>query len=228
MTALPANINIAHARLPETYEAAKIALANCARLDECLDWANKAEALASYAKQADDDVLEQTARRIRARAIRRCGELLKQFPANGGGRPKKVSVDPDAFFDNPVSILEPLCRTEVAEKAGLSRDQRHVALKVADLPPDVFEQAVESKKAPGVHRLAEMGKRTFGPREPAPEGFKQATRALGGIRTFAEFCAQHDPEMVANGVLAHEIKAVRAQVSAIDGWLDRFVVNLKG
>ena len=31
------------------------ALAACNRIDECHEWANKAEALASYAKMADDD-----------------------------------------------------------------------------------------------------------------------------------------------------------------------------
>jgi hypothetical protein len=37
-----------------TYERAKAALAQCASIDECQKWANKAEALASYAKQAHD------------------------------------------------------------------------------------------------------------------------------------------------------------------------------
>ena len=40
------------ARLPRTYEAARAALAECQQLDECKDWADKAAALASYAKQA--------------------------------------------------------------------------------------------------------------------------------------------------------------------------------
>lgn len=33
--------------------------------------------------QADDNHLEKVAVRIRARAVRRCGELLKQFDAQG-------------------------------------------------------------------------------------------------------------------------------------------------
>lgn len=89
--ALPANISIAHARLPRSYEAAKSALANCVSLDECMDWANKAEALASYAKQADDDTLEKTARRIRARAIRRVWGTA-QTPPSVGGRPSQKGV----------------------------------------------------------------------------------------------------------------------------------------
>jgi hypothetical protein len=79
--AVPANISAANARLPQVYEDAKTALANCVRIDECQSWADKAAALASYAKQANDEELMRQATRIRDRAIRRCGELLKQIEA---------------------------------------------------------------------------------------------------------------------------------------------------
>lgn len=82
-TRLP-DIPIASARLPATYEAAKTALAECSRLDECQSWAGKAEALASYARQAKDEQLRKMADRIQARAIRRCGELLKQVEPQQG------------------------------------------------------------------------------------------------------------------------------------------------
>ncbi len=59
------------------------ALASCERIDECKTWANKAEALASYAKMADDDSLRLLADRIQARAVRRMGELLKEFDGRG-------------------------------------------------------------------------------------------------------------------------------------------------
>ena len=57
--------------------------------------ADKSQALASYARQADDETLFKLARRIQARAVRRVGELLKLHrtgpkggrPANGGDRP---------------------------------------------------------------------------------------------------------------------------------------------
>jgi hypothetical protein len=59
-------------------------------MDECQQWADKAEALASYAKQSKDDSLRKMCDRIQARAIRRCGELLKKFQTGPqGGRPKK-------------------------------------------------------------------------------------------------------------------------------------------
>ena len=63
-TNLPQNIDKANASLPVSYENARNALANCQAVDECKEWADKAAALASYAKQADDDELYMMARRI--------------------------------------------------------------------------------------------------------------------------------------------------------------------
>src|ERR1700719_1283840 len=87
--ALPSDLPpIAKAKLPATYEGAKTALAACTRIDECQDWADRAEALASYARQAQDDALRKLADRIQARAIRRCGELLGQIK-NAAGPPSQ-------------------------------------------------------------------------------------------------------------------------------------------
>ena len=80
MISLSSNADV---RLPVAYVNAKHALTECSRLDECKDWSDKAAALASYAKQANDDTLHKMAVRIQARAIRRCGELLKTFDAQG-------------------------------------------------------------------------------------------------------------------------------------------------
>ena len=93
-TGLPANLpSISRAKLPATYAAAKEAITECARIDECKDWADKSEALASYAKQAEDDALRKMCDRIQARAIRRCGELLRAICPDKGGRPSaKTSV----------------------------------------------------------------------------------------------------------------------------------------
>jgi hypothetical protein len=85
-----AQLPVTSAPLPAIYENAKVALAECERIDECQNWANRAEALASYARQANDDDLRRMADRIQARAIYRAGELLKQIPPDPGGRPAKT------------------------------------------------------------------------------------------------------------------------------------------
>lgn len=214
---LPANISIAQAKLPQAYESAKLALANCARIDECQEWADKAEALASYAKQADDDTLRQMADRIQARAVRRCGELLKQF--DGRGRPSENSMG-----------THTISRREAAESAGLSKHQTDTAARVANVPEQQFETAIEAERPATVTQLAEMGKATRAAPSPMPErpeGFKAATHLIGTVECFAQFCADNNPEIVAAAVMSHEAKDVRAQVARIDAWLDRFVVNLK-
>jgi hypothetical protein len=75
--------SIANTKLPAAYTVAKRALAECGKIDECKDWADKSAALASYAKQSGDKSLFNLATRIQARAIRRCGELLKEVYCEG-------------------------------------------------------------------------------------------------------------------------------------------------
>src|SRR3954453_19497116 len=100
---------VEHARLPAIYESAKAALAECSRMDECKEWANKADAMASYARQAADDTFFAYARRIKARAIERCGELLAEIPSATGAHLKSGSAPT-------------LSRKDAARDAGLSRD----------------------------------------------------------------------------------------------------------
>ncbi len=76
--------SVADATLPAKYKAAKTALAECKRIDECKDWVDKSAALASYARQSNDPELEKMALRIRARASRRAGELLKEIEKGSG------------------------------------------------------------------------------------------------------------------------------------------------
>src|SRR5262245_18917195 len=86
---LPATIGADNAKLPASYERAKLALAECESIDECKDWEDKAAALAAYGRMAGDTELEKYALRIRAHAARRAGELLDAIPRETGGRPRK-------------------------------------------------------------------------------------------------------------------------------------------
>ena len=131
--------------LPANYSAAKAALAQCVKIDECKDIADKAQALAIYAKQAKDKTLEYDAARIRARAVRRQGELLKQInkAKNQHDARARVGTHPS--------------RKAVAKEAGLSPEQQKTAIRVANVPQDQFEQQVESHKPPTVQALAKQG-----------------------------------------------------------------------
>jgi hypothetical protein len=158
---LPVPVDTKNARLPVNYQAATHALAECARVDEAKEWVNKAEAIAAYARMADDDTLYKTAGRIKARAVDRCGQLLKQFKTGPeGGRPKGNGGGAPT-----------VSQAQAARAAGLSKDQEVTAVRVSNVPRDVFEQMVESEDPPTVTKLAEIGKaakRKRGPKKEKP------------------------------------------------------------
>ena len=205
----------AQAKLPATYENAKRALEQCADIDECQEWANKAEALASYARMADDETLMKMATRIKARAIRRAGELLKQVDGRGGDRSKSDAGDTYA-------------QSDLAADAGMSKRQQVTAVRLANVPAEDFDRQVEGDNPPTITSLAEQGtqKRDFAYQEK-PEGYAQATQLLGTVREFADFCSKNSPDKIASAIFAHEAGKARVHVAKIDSWLDRFVVNLK-
>jgi hypothetical protein len=125
---------IPNGKLPVNYQAAKTALAECARIGECKDWADRSEALASHARQSHDESPCKMADRIQARAVRRCAELLKQIPQGHGARDRKRRDGTDP----------PLTRTQAATAAGLSERQRKTAIRIASVPVEAFESQVES------------------------------------------------------------------------------------
>lgn len=186
-----------HATLPQNYEAAKVALAACAKVDECKAWADKTAALASYARQCADEELEKMAMRIRARAIRKCGELLKEFQAQKG---KRTDLQPGGGTPT---------RFEHARKAGMSKDKAVTAIRVASVPAQEFEAAVESDNPPTVTELAERGTK----HQPvpltdlggiSPDDYKAATRAMSAAHQFMDMLAGIDPAAIARGVKQHE------------------------
>jgi hypothetical protein len=93
----------------------------------------------AYAKQAGDDSLRKMADRIQARAIQRCGELLRAI------KPAK-----NQHATNGARGGEAPSRSQAARNAGLSRDQKRDALRVATGPREEFERLVESDDPPTV------------------------------------------------------------------------------
>ncbi|MEL0030834.1 MAG: hypothetical protein VW778_08275 [Betaproteobacteria bacterium] len=214
-------VPVCDAPLPIVYERATKALAECARIDECQDWANKAKALASYARQSKDDTLRKMADRIQARAIRRCGELLKQVEAGQGARDGKRHDATDM----------PLNRTAAATQAGLSERQKVTALRVASIPQPEFEMEVESDQPPTITKLAEQGKQEKLKPLHDLEGidpylYARATELQGAIKRLAAYCQKHDPKAIAGAFKHHEKDQIRSSISHVEAWIDQFIVNL--
>lgn len=206
-----------NARLPASYEAAKVALRECAEIDECLAWANKAEALASYARQAHDDEMRKMADRIQARAVKRCGELLHEIdPSRGANQHIREGA------------LPKVTRTSMATDAGLSEHQRKTALRVANVPETEFERAVESDQPPTVTALAERGKI---PRPRPPAGscsdVAVATKALAGLRRFVEATVTRvNPQSAANGADAFQRSAMLGLYNDVTEWVKGLTIAL--
>lgn len=216
-----ATINTATANLPATYENARRALAECSAVDECKDWADKAAALASYAKQAEDDQLERMAQRIRARAIRRAGELLKQIDRpETGGRPKNGEAD------HTVS--------SAAREAGMSKHQQVQAVRIANIPEDDFNEQIEAPKPPTLTQLAQQGIQRRDPPPPDPQtwlkgrdkkAFNRALHFTGDITDYAATAAKWDLSVL-NDLDDEQRREIRAALQRIDAIHDQIATRI--
>lgn len=213
MNMLPSTITPSSAKLPASYEAAKQALAQCEALDECKDWADKAAALASYARQAEDLELERKAARIRARAMRRAGELLKQIEPGQGARDGKRVDGADS----------PLTRTEVAREAGMSERQQVTAIRIANVPAAEFEKAVESPTPPTITTLAQHGVQKRQAPDPQtwlkgrdPEAFNKALHFAALVEEYAKELGEADLETILPNLDERQSARVRSSIAAID------------
>ena len=212
--------SISDARLPDAYQSAVVALEKASEIDECQSWADRAMALASYARQSRDERLYRMAMRIQARATRRCGELLAMVPP-APGRP--------SASENKADARPNLSREQAAGDAGMSPHQRKTALRVATVPKADFERQVESDAPPTVTKLAEQGKkvRPLVDLEGIPqEDFRAATELNGSLRSLAGFCQSHDAARVAGGFKKHERRALRENILTCDAWFDTFAQHL--
>jgi len=210
MSKLPAN----RAKLPATYESARGALEKCVKIDECSEWANRAAALASYAKQANDESLYKMAVRIKARAIRRAGELLKQIEAKQGAR---TDIEPRIAGGT---------RSQAAREAGLSKRQKENALRMASVPRDDFERSVESDKPATITALAKAGTKPRPRPFIDPDLFALSTEAQAGIGWLYRV-TKIDPKKVAHGSTARERAEIEKRARKCIDWLKTLLQELR-
>jgi hypothetical protein len=123
------------------YEAMCHAIAECERVDEVKDLRDKALALQTYWRQARNLEAELQAGRIRLRAERRTGELLKEL---GRAPPQERNPNGRAAGNIEPSRVEarssPYARTLAEHGIPRTTAQRFEAL--ADVPAETFEAAL--------------------------------------------------------------------------------------
>lgn len=218
MNMLP-TITPSQARLPRTYEAAREALAECQNIDECKDWADKAAALASYAKQAEDETLLKMAARIKARATRRAGELLTQIEAAHGANQNIKAGD----------HLNVFTRTDAAREAGMSPHQQKQAVRIAAIPEHDFERQVESQKPPTLSQLAAQGikpRPVLDLKGRDPRDFNRALHFIAVFEDYAKEIAKLDVESGIAALIEPERAKLRAAINRIDAMHDRIITRI--
>ena len=215
MLSLPA---VPTAQLPRVYEAAREALTTCQNVDECKDWADKAAALASYAKQSQDESLMVMAQRIKARAVRRAGELLAQIePGQGARDGKREAVD------------HPPLRSDAAREAGFSEHQQKQAVRIASVPKEDFEAQVEAPKPATLTQLAQQGikpRPLIDHKGRDPRDFNRALHVLGTFEAYAKELDRAEVDQALAALIDIERASLRAFINRIDAIHDRIMTRI--
>lgn len=114
------------------YDQARQALAEAHRIDEVKDIADKAVALAAYARQAKDADMERWVAEIRLRARRRIGELTADLP---DGRGKSSTAE--------------TFKRDALNAAGITKVEAHRCEQLARVPEEKFESYIAQKAEQG-------------------------------------------------------------------------------
>jgi hypothetical protein len=209
--ALP--VRVERAPLPVVYEQARTALARCYEIDECKQWADKASAIASYARQVNDDSLLDLSKRIKGRAVRQMGLLLRAI------EPAANQHDANARAGSGLST-----RTKAADDAGLSERQRKNALRVASIPEDEFERQIDGDSPPTIEQLAKIGTQKQILEGVDPSDHAVGSKLIGLIRHVTRESGLFDIEQGVRGVKPSELRVLHDQVQAAIDVLVRVMV----
>jgi hypothetical protein len=200
--------------IPVSYQKAVTAIKECDAIDEAKDWADKMSALALYYKQSKDKTLEDYAKRIRIRAERRMGELLRQFD----GRPNNAQKQSTA--DHTL-----ISQKETAEDIGLSKWQKDQSIRLSNIPEETFNEMVESENVPTLSQLAELGtKKTV---KVVNQNNKDSWKVNERLKEIAKLLKEYDAIYTIEGMDQDLIESTVKTISEIENWFDTFIVNIK-
>lgn len=120
------------------YEQARVALAECVKVDEAADMRDKAAAMALYAKQRDDKQMEAWVKEIYLRACIRIGELSRELDTargfgaggpGGGASSSRTEEAPTKAAALAKAGISTSTAHEYEQLAGGREEQAHAAVK---------------------------------------------------------------------------------------------------
>jgi hypothetical protein len=202
------------APLPIRYDAAVQALAVCERIDECKEWADRAAALESYYRQSSNVEMEQSARRIRLRAKRRVGELLLKIE---GPAPRSAKGFIQAGAQTP--------RGRAARVAGLSKIQSRAAVRIARIPKEIAEAAIEATPPASetqLLRIAPTDPRFNGHTFCGSASYTKLVREVNGLAMFSYWCQKNPASELSQALNSEERSRCLKHVAEIRRWLGDF------
>lgn len=139
------------AALAPNYEAMRNAIAKCEKVDEIAKLANQAVAAQAYFRQSQDVENEIGASRIRVRAERRLGELLRAMGDSGqrATRSDTLKIGPMSRDATSGPTLADL---------GIPRDRASRAMQLAAVPEAEFEAALGEPRIAQPRRILDERK----------------------------------------------------------------------
>ena len=119
----------------KNWERAKLAIRECANIDEAKDIRDKAQALKVYAQQAKESLeVQNNIAEIKIRAERRIGEFSKELETH------------EHRFGQANHSGEPTTKTEVLKEAGISPPHASRYEIIANIPEEKFEEVINKTK----------------------------------------------------------------------------------
>jgi hypothetical protein len=199
------------------YDAMRLSVQQCARVDEAAELRNKADKLRAYAKQKKDHELHRWMGEIFCRATLRFGELSKALdkakPKNGhgvgrptGGKTKEEQIKASGLSKSAAHRAEALAgaRSDLDDAMGVE------ALGMAlDTAETYFQQCRKSKTTPNHRQLNSLVNRTLDDRFGKPKRAPRKRKRSDLTNAFIDFTGaigalvRVDADLVA--LVAHEL-----------------------
>jgi len=192
------------------YEAARAALQAAHDVDEVKDIRDKAQAMAAYAKQAQDTALVMWASEIKVRAERKAGEMLAEMKVNGS-RAKAT----DNLKAGPKS--PEVTSGTTLDSIGVSKKQASTWQKVAAIPEEKFEKAVAAtKESAGVVTTAAVLRTATKPKRAATEKAAAAPKEKKPAADVAKLQARIKDLEEGNSNLADTCRELQDKLEAFE------------